>query len=64
MAHCNSNSGECWGGLTADEEYDKNGEGGACFGPEFGACKEDDINCVGAITQEFVYEIGMSVEFC
>ena len=53
--------GECWSGSSLD--YDKHGTGAACYGPEFKMCHENDINCVGDNSHNFVYEIGKYNEF-
>ena len=51
--------GECWSGptLSAEIEYYKYGEGDACYGTEYNLCHDGDVNCVGASSHNFIYEI-------
>ena len=52
--------GECWSGPSpaADSEYNKHGEGAKCHGPGYRDCHENDVDCVGAESHNFIYEIG------
>jgi hypothetical protein len=56
--------GECWSGPSpsGEFEYSKYGSGDDCYGPEYNLCQSDDINCVGASSHNFVYEIGKTSE--
>ncbi|CAB3989558.1 Hypothetical predicted protein [Paramuricea clavata] len=48
--------GECWSG-SSQAQYNKYGEGGSCYGPEYKMCDSRDSNCVGDHLHNFVYEI-------